>query len=210
MQRCRVKSNGRSSVEDRRFACRCRAWRTGASPVRAESTGKPPVRSRQGVGGSASTVKTLTIVPAGQYIHHMPERDLVSGVAQLSNLLTRRLGPLFEKAGITPQQWAVLSVLGESGDAMSLAAIGRAMLVSKQNMTGMVARLEQLGLAERSGDPADLRSSRVQLTRRGRALVEKMKPLYQQWIAQLGGRDVQGLARSINRLIEQLQQTEEE
>ncbi|HET7712397.1 MAG TPA: MarR family transcriptional regulator [Thermoanaerobaculia bacterium] len=140
----------------------------------------------------------------------MPERDLVSGVAQLSNLLTRRLGPLFEKAGITPQQWAVLSVLGESGDAMSLAAIGRAMLVSKQNMTGMVARLEQLGLAERSGDPADLRSSRVQLTRRGRALVEKMKPLYQQWIAQLGGRDVQGLARSINRLIEQLQQTEEE
>ena len=140
----------------------------------------------------------------------MPERDLVSGVAQLSNLLTRRLGPLFEKGGITPQQWAVLSVLGESGDAMSLAAIGRAMLVSKQNMTGMVARLEQLGLAERSGDPADLRSSRVQLTRRGKALVEKMKPLYQQWIAQLGGRDVQGLARSINRLIEQLQQTEDE
>ena len=34
------------------------------------------------------------------------ERDLVSGVIQLANLLNRRLAPVFEKAKVTPQQWA--------------------------------------------------------------------------------------------------------
>jgi len=32
------------------------------------------------------------------------ERDLVAGVIQLANLLTRRLAPVFEKARVTPQQ----------------------------------------------------------------------------------------------------------
>ena len=95
----------------------------------------------------------------------MPGRDLVGGVVQLANLFTRRLAPVFEHAGVTPQQWAVLSVIGSAEAPMTLAAAARELLVSKQNMTGMIARLEQLGLAERSGDPNDLRSARVQLTR---------------------------------------------
>lgn len=138
----------------------------------------------------------------------MAERDLVSGVVQLANLLNRRLAPLFERVNVTPQQWAVLSVLADARDAMSLAAIARQMLVSKQNMTGMIARLEQLGLAERSDDPSDLRSSRVQLTRRGRGLVEKLRPSYDEWVSKLGGmsdRELRALERSVNRLIEQLE-----
>src|SRR5437763_10954394 len=106
------------------------------------------------------------------------ERDLIVGVIQLANLLTRRLAPIFEKSKITPQQWAVLSVLGESDAPMTLAGLARKLLVSKQNMTGMVARLEQLGLAERRDEPNDLRSPRVQLTPNGRALVGKLRPAY--------------------------------
>jgi len=140
----------------------------------------------------------------------MPERDLVSGVVQLANVLTRRLGPVFQRAGVTPQQWSVLSVLGESESPMTLAAISRTMRVSKQNMTGMIARLEQLGFAERAGDPNDLRSTRVQLTRRGRALVDKHRAAYQEWLAQLGGgavsdRDLQTLARTVDKLIEAIE-----
>src|SRR5258706_12212776 len=116
-----------------------------------------------------------------------PERDLVAGVIQLGNLLTRRLAPVFEKARLTPQQWAILSVLDRSGGPMSLAALARSMMVSKQNMTGMMTRLEQLGFAERAGDPEDLRSSRVVLTRRGRSTIEKLRPAYEQWREALGG-----------------------
>jgi DNA-binding MarR family transcriptional regulator len=139
----------------------------------------------------------------------MPERDLVAGVVQLANLFTRRLAPVFERSNVTPQQWAVLSVLANAEAPMSLAAVAREMLVSKQNMTGMIARLEQLGLAERSGDPKDLRSSRVQLTRKGRSLLEKTRPAYEEWLERVGGenisdRDLAALSRAVNKLIEAL------
>jgi DNA-binding MarR family transcriptional regulator len=137
-----------------------------------------------------------------------PERDLVAGVIQLANLLTRRLAPVFEKARITPQQWAILSVLSRNGIPMSLASLARTMMVSKQNMTGMTTRLEQLGFAERADDPKDLRSSRVVLTRRGRATIEKLRPAYEQWRAGLGGelseRDLTTAAKTIETLIDSL------
>ena len=138
------------------------------------------------------------------------ERDLVTGVIQLANLLIRRLGPVFEKAKITPQQWSVLSVLSSEEAPVTLVGLSRRLGVTKQNMTGMMARLEQLGLAERNDDPQDLRSSRVQLTRRGRTLVEKTRPAYEEWIATIGGdavsdRELQTLTRTVERLIEALE-----
>lgn len=143
----------------------------------------------------------------------MPDRDLVAGVVQLANLFTRRLVPVFERSGVTPQQWAVLSVIGAAETPMTLAAAARELLVSKQNMTGMIARLEQLGFAERSGDPNDLRSARVQLTRKGRTLLEKTRPAYEEWIANLAGtavtdRDLQSLARTVNKLIATIEDTQ--
>jgi len=133
------------------------------------------------------------------------ERDLVAGVIQLGNLLTRALAPVFEKANVTPQQWAVLATIGE--EPTNLAAVARKLAVSKQNMTGMMARLEQLGLVERSDDPEDLRSSRVLLTRRGRAIVERLAPMYEQWQKTLDvpEKDLQTLTRSVNRLIAQFE-----
>jgi DNA-binding MarR family transcriptional regulator len=137
-----------------------------------------------------------------------PERDLIAGVIQLANLLTRRLAPVFEKARITPQQWAILSVLSQSGNPMSLAALARTMMVSKQNMTGMMTRLEQLGFAERADDPKDLRSSRVVLTRRGRTTIGKLRPAYEQWrdalVGELSERDLVTAAKTIEALIANL------
>lgn len=136
------------------------------------------------------------------------DADFVAGIIQLANLITRRLAPTFEKARITPQQWAILSALDDAGEPMSLAGLARRMMVSKQNMTGMIARLEQLGLADRASDPNDLRSSRVQLTRRGRAVVEKFRPLYEEWRSSLGGevsdRDLATTARVVEKLLQQL------
>ncbi len=138
------------------------------------------------------------------------ERDLVTGVIQLANLLIRRLSPVFEKAKITPQQWTVLSALANEDGPVTLVNLARRLVVTKQNMTGMIARLEQLGLAERQGDPDDLRSSRVSLTRRGRTLVERVRPAYEQWLASLATgdvseRDLQGLGRTVDRMIVRLQ-----
>ena len=136
----------------------------------------------------------------------MAERDLASSVIQLANLLMRRMAPVFEKAKITPQQWSVLSALAGDEAPVTLVALARRLAVTKQNMTGMIARLEQLGLAERQGDPNDLRSSRVSLTRRGRSLVDKVRPAYDEWLRattkDLSERDLQTLTRALERLID--------
>lgn len=137
------------------------------------------------------------------------ERDLVSGVIQLANLFNRRLAPVFEKAKVTPQQWAVLAALSDENAPVTLVALARRLVVTKQNMTGMIARLEQLGVAERQGDPNDLRSSRVQLTRRGRGIVEKLRPAYDAWVRSLvdgdvSERDLQSMAKTVEKLIAQL------
>ncbi len=138
------------------------------------------------------------------------ERDLVSGVIQLANLLNRRLAPVFEKAKVTPQQWAVLVALADENTPVTLVALARRLVVTKQNMTGMIARLEQLGVAERQEDPNDLRSSRVQLTRRGSGIVEKLRPVYDDWVKSLAGgqvseRELQALTKTVERLIAQLE-----
>ena len=143
-------------------------------------------------------------------MHAAAERDLVTGVIQLANLFIRRLGPVFEKAKVTPQQWLVLAALGAESGPVTLVALARRLMVTKQNMTGMAARLEQLGLAERQGDPSDLRSSRITLTRRGRALVDKLRPAYDEWMRELAGnvpeRDLQTVRRTVDRLIAQLEE----
>ena len=137
------------------------------------------------------------------------EKDIVAGVIQLANLLTRRAAPVFEKANITPQQWSILSLLSIAKAPTTLAALARRLGVTKQNMTGMISRLEQLGLVGRAEDPNDLRSWRVQITRRGRSMVERVTPMYEEWRASLGSemsdREVQTFVRTVNRLIEQLE-----
>ena len=139
----------------------------------------------------------------------MPDdRDLVAGVAQLANLLNRRLAPVLDKAGITPQQWGVLLAIAASAEAFSLAALARKLAVTKQNMTGMVDRLEQLGLIEREEDPTDLRSSRLKLSRRGRTAIDRFRGPYEEWLRGLGGeREIEQLERSINRLISRLEES---
>ena len=137
---------------------------------------------------------------------NMPDRDLAASVIQLANLLMRRMSPVFEKAKITPQQWSVLAALAAEESPVTLVALARRLAVTKQNMTGMIARLEQLGVAERQEDPNDLRSSRVTLTRRGRTLVDKVRPAYDQWLREmtrdLSERDLQTVTRALEKLID--------
>jgi DNA-binding MarR family transcriptional regulator len=131
------------------------------------------------------TSPQIVNILTGMSDQRLADRDFVSAILHLANLLNRRLGPIFESAGVTPQQWNVLLALSRGEDPVTLAGLGRRLSVSKQNMTGMVGRLEQLNLVQRDGDPADLRSSRVRLARRGRNLVERLRPAYEAWIGEL-------------------------
>jgi MarR family transcriptional regulator for hemolysin len=107
--------------------------------------------------------------------------DTVSTLLRLANAVTRDLAPLFETTKITPQQWMLLSTLAGIDETPTLAGLARHMTVSKQNVTGMIRRLEDAGFVSKTDDPDDLRSSRVRLTRRGTDLVTRLGPHYRRW-----------------------------
>lgn len=133
------------------------------------------------------------------------EGDTVGALLRLANTLTRDLAPLFERSKITPQQWMLLTTLASIEEGPTLAGLARHMMVSKQNVTGMVRRLEDVGLVKKGDDPEDLRSSRVVLTRRGAEVIQRLRPAYQKWVdaffSRLPGDERQTLVEAVERLL---------
>lgn len=94
------------------------------------------------------------------------------------------------------------------GDGQTLAALSRALLVTAGNVTGLVDRAERDGLVARRPDPSDRRSSRVWLTRKGRALIRELLPLHARQVHELIGglpaRDRRELRRLLGGLRDHL------
>ncbi len=132
--------------------------------------------------------------------------DTVGSILRLANILTRDMAPVFEKAKVTPQQWMLLMTLKSIDGVPTLAGLARHMMVSKQNVTGMVRRLEDAGFVNKTDDPEDLRSSRVALTRRGRELLSRLAPQYRRWVDeffdQIEADDREAFERALGALVE--------
>lgn len=99
---------------------------------------------------------------------------------QCANMMHKTGTRALDGHGITTQQWAVLGALTrpafEGGVAVGdLAAF---LLVSRQNLAGVLSRLEKLAYVERTVDANDNRSRLIRLTTKGRALWdENMRPV---------------------------------
>lgn len=90
-------------------------------------------------------------------------------VGKVGQQVTRRARELLAPYGITPVQYAVLKVLSES-DGISGADLGARMVLDSASITGVVDRLESLGLVERRADSDDRRVHRIFATQKSRAL----------------------------------------
>src|SRR5688500_9765339 len=115
------------------------------------------------------------------------EGELPFEVLRLANAPIRDLIPVVGRFGLTPQQAALLMRIDSLADPPTLAALGRALSVSKQNVTGMVARLVDASLLHREGDPADLRASRLALTEEGADRVTRRRPAIRRWCRERRG-----------------------
>jgi DNA-binding MarR family transcriptional regulator len=86
---------------------------------------------------------------------------------QLHKTGTRALGDV----GATTQQWAVLGALARPGVielGLTVKELIEFLLLSRQNLTAVIDRLEERGWVERVKDPDDGRSRRIRLTNLGR------------------------------------------
>lgn len=86
-----------------------------------------------------------------------------------------RLNPLFARFGLQHGEFDVLATLRRSGKPFALTptALYEATMVTSGAMTARLDRLEKAGLIARGPHPEDRRGVIVQLTEKGRALIDE-------------------------------------
>jgi DNA-binding MarR family transcriptional regulator len=94
-------------------------------------------------------------------------------------LLKRFMEPYFAHYGISGSQWAVLRNLVRAEDeghtGLRLTDLGERLLVRPPSMTGVVDRLQRMGLVVRTPSATDLRTKYVSLTEAGRQIVNSAR-----------------------------------
>jgi len=81
--------------------------------------------------------------------------------------------------GLTPPQWAVLAKLAEVG-ATSQNALGRLTAMDNSTINGVVRRLMQRGLVEKTPAPEDQRMHLIALSVEGARVTDRATPMAQE------------------------------
>ena len=116
-----------------------------------------------------------------QWRRERPDLDVspmavLGRLRQAATMISRtRLDPLFEKFGLQSGEFDVLATLRRSGAPFALTptALYEATMVTSGAMTNRLDRLEKSGLIARTPHPEDRRGVIVQLTAKGRALIDE-------------------------------------
>lgn len=103
-------------------------------------------------------------------------RNLPKLLLQARESVMAHTRPGLRKHGLSDQQWRVLRVLGEHG-LMETGQIARQALILGPSLTGVLTRMQRDELIQRTQDPQDQRRTVVELTDKGRKLVEKLAHL---------------------------------
>jgi DNA-binding MarR family transcriptional regulator len=94
-------------------------------------------------------------------------------------LLRRAMEPCFTRHGISASQWFVLCALNKSEKSgttgLRLTDLSDSLLVRPPSVTGVVDRLQRMGLVARKASHKDQRAKLVSLTVAGRRLVERVR-----------------------------------
>jgi DNA-binding MarR family transcriptional regulator len=101
-------------------------------------------------------------------------------------MIRRVMEPYFRAHGISGSQWGVLRVLSRSEpEGLHPSVLSERLLVRPPSATGVVSRLEKMGLVSRSSSQEDQRAKHVRLTTRGRTLVNRIVQEHSQRVQQL-------------------------
>jgi DNA-binding MarR family transcriptional regulator len=114
-----------------------------------------------------------------QWRRELPDVDpspmgVVGRISRLAQLLQDQLEPVFAEHGLNGGEFDVLAALRRSGAPFRLApaALSRSLMVTSGGLTKRLKSLEAAGVVDRIPHAADRRSSLVQLTPKGKKLVE--------------------------------------
>jgi DNA-binding MarR family transcriptional regulator len=129
---------------------------------------------------------------------------LVLHVFRLANVLGQVGNRLAGTYGLTAQQWLALTSIGIGGEhGVTPTEIGKNALVSPQNVTGLLDRLERAGYIQRTQNGNDRRSFRVRLTEAGAQVFQALNPLGATWARQAAAALPREAVETFRKLLEQ-------
>ena len=167
------------------------------------------------------TLNTPDAVDAirAQWQRERPDLDtrdmaLIGRLARCAGQLQKRLNDTFSQFGICNWEFDVLATLRRSGAPHCLAptTLFSTLMVTSGTMTHRMGKLEASGWIERLPNPADARSSLVQLTPAGLALIDRAVDAHvaneHRILAPLRAADLAALDRKLAQLLAVLESPE--
>jgi DNA-binding MarR family transcriptional regulator len=128
---------------------------------------------------------------------------------QCANMLHKTGTKAVEAQGLTTQQWAVLGALSreQAEGGMSVGDLARYLMVSRQNLSGLLSRMERDGHVSIAPDGRDRRSRLITMTRSGRHvwLKEAQPKIYDYYEQALAGFSVNDITHTLHYLLQMLE-----
>lgn len=136
---------------------------------------------------------------------------------QCANMLHKTGSRAVEDEGLTTQQWAVLGALSreKSRDGMSMGDLARYLKVSRQNLSGLISRMERDGHVAVAASGQDRRSRVVTMTASGRHVwqdlaLPKIHGYYEAILADFSVNDVTHALHYLLKMLENMERLDAE
>lgn len=135
---------------------------------------------------------------------------------QCANMLHKTGSRAVEAEGLTTQQWAVLGALSrEKAQAgMSIGDLAKYLMVSRQNLSGLIGRMERDGHVAIAPDGQDRRSRVVTMTKSGRHVwhalaFPKIRAYYEEILGDFSVNDLTHMLHYMLKMLENMQRLDE-
>ena len=135
---------------------------------------------------------------------------------QCANMLHKTGSRAVHEEGLTTQQWAVLGALArpKAQSGLSIGDLAQYLMVSRQNLSGLVARMERDGHVAIVKDERDRRSRLVTMTATGRHVwldlaLPKIHAYYGQVLADFSVNDAAHALHYLLKLLENMKRLDD-
>ena len=107
------------------------------------------------------------------------EHEALLNLYYTSICIKKHAADFFTSYELTDVQFHLMMLLAHHGgdEGLSQARLSEMMMVNRANVTGLIDRLEKIGMVQRTA-AEDRRYNIIQLTKKGRKLLEKADPAY--------------------------------
>ena len=135
---------------------------------------------------------------------------------QCANMLHKTGSRAVEAEGLTTQQWAVLGALSreKAQGGMSIGELAKYLMVSRQNLSGLIGRMERDGHVTVAPDGQDRRSRVVTMTDSGRHVwqqlaLPKIHAYYEEIVGEFSFDDASHMLHYLLKMLENMRRLDQ-